>query len=47
MKTFIIKRLLLGLIVLLGVVVTTFIITRVVPSDPAARWVGPQDCHLP
>jgi peptide/nickel transport system permease protein len=40
MKTFIIKRLLLGMIVLFGVILTTFIITRVVPSDPAARWVG-------
>ncbi len=40
MKSFIIKRLLLGIIVLFGVILTTFIITRVVPSDPAARWVG-------
>lgn len=40
MKTFIIKRLILGIIVLFGVVLTTFIITRIVPSDPAARWVG-------
>lgn len=42
MRTFIIKRLLLGVIVLFGVTVTTFVITRVVPSDPAARWVGPR-----
>lgn len=42
MKAFIVKRLLLGILVLFGVIVTTFILTRVVPSDPAAKWVGPR-----
>ncbi len=42
MKDFIIRRFLLGLIVLLGVTVVTFTIARVVPSEPAARWVGPR-----
>ncbi len=41
MKAYILKRLLLGIIVLLGVVTITFIVTRVVPSDPAAKWAGP------
>jgi len=40
MKGFLIKRLLLGLLVLFGVILITFIITRIVPSDPAAKWVG-------
>lgn len=41
-KAYIIKRLLIGLLVLLGVIVSTFIITRSVPSNPAAQWVGPR-----
>lgn len=40
MKKYILKRLLLGCIVLLGVIVIIFTITRVVPSDPAAKWAG-------
>ena len=34
------RRLLAGVLVVLGVVVLTFVISRVVPSDPAATWVG-------
>jgi peptide/nickel transport system permease protein len=34
------KRLFLALIVLLSVSVITFLIARVLPSDPAAAWVG-------
>ncbi len=40
MQAFVIKRLFLGIVVLFGVTLTTFFITRVIPSDPAARWVG-------
>ena len=40
MGKYIIKRLLNGLIVLLGVVTITFFITRVVPSDVAGKWAG-------
>ena len=40
--TYIIKRILLGIIVLLGVITVTFFLTRIVPSDPAAMWVGPR-----
>lgn len=40
MRNYIIKRLLLGVIVLLGVVIITFLITRIVPSDPVGQWVG-------
>lgn len=42
MKAFIVKRLLLGIVVLFGVVLVTFILTRVIPSDLAAKWVGPR-----
>ncbi len=42
MRTYIIRRLLLGVLVLLGLTLLTFFIARVVPSDPAARWVGPR-----
>ena len=40
MKNFIIKRILLGVVVLLGVVAITFVVTRVIPSNPALQWVG-------
>ena len=42
MKKFILRRLLLGIIVLFGVAFVTFFIARVVPSDPAAKWAGPR-----
>ncbi|MDN5311442.1 MAG: peptide/nickel transport system permease protein, partial [Thermoanaerobacteraceae bacterium] len=42
MKTFIAKRLLLGILVLFGVILITFTLTRVIPSNPAAQWVGPR-----
>lgn len=35
------RRLLLAVLVLLSVSVITFVISRVVPSNPAALWVGP------
>lgn len=40
MVKYIIKRLLMGVLVLLGVITITFIVTRVVPSDPAGLMVG-------
>ena len=40
MKRYILRRLLLCCIVLFGVIVIIFTITRVVPSDPAAKWAG-------
>jgi len=42
MAKFILRRLFFGAIVLLGVVLITFYMTRVIPSDPAAKWVGPR-----
>lgn len=39
---YILKRLLLAVLVLLSVSVITFFIARVLPSDPAAAWVGPR-----
>ena len=42
MRKFILKRLLLSIFVLLGVAFITFFLTRVIPSDPAAKWVGPR-----
>lgn len=42
MKKYILKRILLGLLVLVGVVTITFFLTRILPSNPAAQWVGPR-----
>lgn len=42
MRNYIIKRLLLGAMVLMGVVVITFFLARIIPSNPAAQWVGPR-----
>ncbi len=42
MKKFILRRLFLGVIVLFGVAFITFFLTRVVPSNPAAKWAGPR-----
>lgn len=42
MTSFIVRRLALGILVLFGVVLITFVLTRVIPSDPAAQWVGPR-----
>ncbi len=35
------RRLALAVLVVLGVSIITFFISRIVPSDPAAKWVGP------
>ncbi|MDD3920611.1 MAG: ABC transporter permease [Eubacteriales bacterium] len=40
MLKYTVKRLLLGILVLFGVIVITFMITRVVPSDPVGLLVG-------
>ena len=40
MSSFLARRLLLGFLVLFGVILITFVLTRVVPSDPASQWVG-------
>lgn len=42
MRKYIIRRLLLGLVVLFGVILITFSITRVLPADPAQKWAGPK-----
>ena len=39
---YILKRLVMAVFVLLSVSIVTFIIARVVPSNPAAAWVGPR-----
>jgi len=39
---FILRRLSLSIFVIFGVLLITFVITRVVPSDPTAKWVGPK-----
>ncbi len=39
---YLIRRLLLAALVLLSVSIITFVISRVVPSNPAALWVGPR-----
>jgi peptide/nickel transport system permease protein len=38
---FLAHRAALGLLVVVGVVVLTFVIARVIPGDPAASWIGP------
>ena len=42
---YIARRLLLAALVLLSVSVITFVLSRVVPSNPAALWVGPHPTH--
>ena len=42
MAKYILKRILSSLIVLLGVITITFVIARVIPSNAAAKWVGPK-----
>ena len=39
---FLLRRVALALLVVLGSITVTFLITRLVPSDPAARWAGPR-----
>jgi peptide/nickel transport system permease protein len=39
---YIIRRLILAVVVIISVSIITFIIARVVPSDPARQWVGPR-----
>ncbi len=40
MRTYIPRRLGLALLVLLGATFATFLLTRIIPSDPAMLWVG-------
>lgn len=42
MWAFIVRRLMLGLLVLLGVSIVTFCLSFLIPADPAAKWVGPR-----
>ncbi len=39
---YIVRRLALAVLVLVSISVITFVIARIVPSDPAALWVGPR-----
>lgn len=41
-REYTVRRLLLAVLVLFGVSVVTFVIARLVPSNPAAVWVGPR-----
>jgi len=41
MTAYVVRRLGLALIVMFGVSVLTFLLTVIVPSNPAMRWVGP------
>jgi peptide/nickel transport system permease protein len=40
-RRFLVRRTALGLVVVAGVVILTFVIARVVPGDPASSWIGP------
>lgn len=42
---YIARRLAMAVLVLVSVSVITFFIARVIPSDPAAAWVGPHPTH--
>lgn len=42
MARFIIRRIFLGIIVIFGVILITFVVSRLLPSDPAAQWAGPR-----
>ncbi len=42
LRYYILRRLFLSIIVLLGVSVIVFVLTRIVPANPAAMWVGPR-----
>ncbi len=39
---YILRRLILAVVVIISVSIITFVIARVVPSDPARQWVGPR-----
>jgi len=39
---FVLRRLALAALVVVGIVVLTFIVARVVPGDPASTWAGPR-----
>jgi peptide/nickel transport system permease protein len=41
MTGYVVRRTALAILVVVGVVVLTFVIARVVPGDPAATWAGP------
>ena len=41
MLTFVARRILLAIVVVVGVIVVTFLVAHVVPGDPAATWAGP------
>ena len=41
-RAYLVRRLVLAVIVLAAVSVVTFIVARIVPSDPAALYVGPR-----
>lgn len=42
MRKYILRRLLLGIVVLFGVILITFTATRLIPADPAMKWAGPR-----
>lgn len=42
MSKYIVKRLAMGLLVLLGVITITFFVARILPTDAAAKWAGPR-----
>ena len=45
MGKFIIRRISTGILVLFFVITITFVLSRVVPSDPPAKWVGAHATH--
>lgn len=45
MKRYLARRLLLAVLVLWGVATIVFVLTRTLPGDPVALWVGPKPTH--
>ena len=41
MTVYVARRVALAALVVAGVIIATFVISRVVPGDPAATWAGP------
>jgi peptide/nickel transport system permease protein len=39
---YILRRLILAVVVIISVSIITFVVARVIPADPARRWVGPR-----
>src|SRR5919199_3977751 len=44
-RRFVVRRILLAILVLWGVATIVFVLTRTLPGNPVAIWVGPKPTH--